>query len=168
VPDNLVADSGDLLSRLSRESAAPVLAAYVADSDYGWLVGVSPSGERWEAWLDAKTAFAFERDHHLMTGVTRADANRRARQMIAAFGSPPAGAATRAVGWAAKAGYAVPAAPVRQILRTRRPPGVAASLRLPWKRYVFAEDVFFAILDRLGVPRAHTKPDEPTGRDAAN
>ena len=86
--------------------------------------------------------------------MAKTDANRKARQMIAAFGSSPAEAARRAVRWAATAGYAVPAGPVRQILRTRRPAGLAACLRLPWKRYVFAEEMFFATLDALGVPRA--------------
>jgi hypothetical protein len=43
-----ILDSDDaLLVDLARESAAPVLAARIADSDYGWLVGVGPSGDQW-------------------------------------------------------------------------------------------------------------------------
>ena len=130
-----------------------MLAAYVADSDYGQLVGVSPSGQRWAAWLDVKNAFIFERDHLVMTGVAKGEAIRRARQLIAGFGSEPREAARQAVHWAADAGYTVRLGPLRQILQTSRPPGIAARLRLPWKRYVFAEEMFFALLDQLGIPR---------------
>jgi hypothetical protein len=152
VADNLIAD-GAVLTSLTVETGAPVLAAYIADSDYGWLTGVSPTREPWQAWLDAPTAFVFERDHHVMTGMSRADADRRAREMRDGFGLTPAAAARRAVGWAAEAGYRVPARPIRQILATRRPPGLAAWLRLPWRRYAFAEEMFFNLLDRLGPPR---------------
>jgi hypothetical protein len=103
--------------------------------------------------LAVKTAFAFERDQLIMTGSSRADANRQARRTIAAFGLPAGEAAKWAVRWASEAGYVVPVAPVRQILATGRPPGVSATLRLPWKRCAFAEDMFFALLDNLGVPR---------------
>lgn len=152
VPDNLVADDG-VLSRLALESGAPLLAAYIADSDYGWLVGVSPTKETWPAWLDPKTAFVFERDHQVMLGMARSEANRRARQMIRKFGLRPTEAAECAVQWAAEAGYTVSARPIRQILRCRRTPGLGAVVRLPWLRYAFAEDSFFALLDNLGVPR---------------
>jgi hypothetical protein len=152
VPDNLVADDG-VLSHLALESGTPLLAAYFADSDYGWLVGVSPTKETWQAWLDPKTAFVFERDHQVMQGMPKSEANRRARQMIRKFGLGPTEAAECAVQWAAEAGYTVSARPIRQILSCRRPPGLGAVVRLPWLRYAFAEDSFFALLDNLGVPR---------------
>jgi hypothetical protein len=147
-----VADDG-VLSRLALESGAPLLAAYVADSDYGWLVGVSPTKGTWQAWLDPKTAFLFERDHQVAQGISKSEANRRARQMIRRFGLRPTEAAERAVQWAAEAGYPVSARPIRQILGCRRPPGLGAVVRLPWLRYDFAEDLFFALVDNLGVPR---------------
>lgn len=153
LPDNAIFGGADsVLARLVKESEAPVLAAYVADSDYGQLVGLSPVHGRWETWLDAKTAFLFERDYLVMKGMSKADANRQAQQTIAGFGLPPNEAAKRATQWAREAGYRVPIAPVRQILGTSRPPGVSALLRLPWKRYVFAEEIFFALLDNLGLP----------------
>ena len=92
VPDNLVADD-DVLSRLALESGAPLLTAYIADSDYGWLVGVSPTKGTWQAWLDPKTALVFERDYQVMQGIPKSEANRRARQMIRKFGLRPTEAA---------------------------------------------------------------------------
>jgi hypothetical protein len=156
VSDNILGEDETLLFNLSADSAAPVVAAYIADSDYGQLVATSPSGERWGAWLAPRTAYAFERDHHMMDGASRRIARRRALATIASFGSPPAEAARCAVRWAAEAGYSVPARPIRQLLRTARPPGLAASLWLPWKRYVFAEDIYFGLLDCLGLPRVNT------------
>ncbi|MEV5763656.1 hypothetical protein AB0L34_03625 [Micromonospora sp. NPDC052213] len=154
LPDNVVvADADDVLPRLAKESQAPVLAAFIADSDYGQMAGLSQLHGRWEAWLDADTARLFERDHLVMQGVSKADANRQALRMIAGFGLPPVAAAERATQWAREAGYAVPVGPVRQILASRRPPGVSALTRLPWKRYVLVEEMFFALLDNLGLPR---------------
>ncbi|PWU44817.1 hypothetical protein DLJ46_23950 [Micromonospora globispora] len=154
LPDNLVVgDTDGALPRLVKESDAPVVAAYVADSDYGQLAGLSPVHGQWETWLDANTARRFERDYLVMKGMSKADADRQAQQMIAGFGLPPAEAAKRATQWAREAGYAVPAGPIRQVLASRRPPGASALLRLPWKRYVFAEEMFFALLDNLGLPR---------------
>lgn len=154
VPDNLITDdAGGVLPQLVKETDAPVLAAWVADSDYGQLTGLSSIHGQWQTWLDAKTARIFERDYLAMMGMSKADADRQAQQMIAGFGLPAAQAAKRAVQWATEAGYTVPVRPVRQILASRRPPGIAAQLHLPWKRYVCTEDMFFALLDRLGLPR---------------
>ncbi|XRQ08721.1 hypothetical protein ACN3XK_71535 [Actinomadura welshii] len=160
-PDDFVTGSNDLLPRLAAESGTPLLAAYIADSDYGWLLGVDPAGDQWRAWLDARTAYAFERDHRRMTGMPKADARGHARKMISGYGLPPGEAAKRAVQWAANAGHKVPASPVRQLLQTRRPPGISAAFRVPWRRYVFAEDMFFALLDNLGVPRSTSTPQPP-------
>lgn len=154
--DNPLGQGLDLLVGLSAASSSPVIAAYIADSDYGQLVAATPSGHQWGAWLDRRTAYAFERDHYLMDGATRTDARRRARQAIAGFGCPPAKAVRHAVQWATEAGYSVPAGPIRQILRTARRPGPAAWLRLPSTRYDLAEDIFFSLLDCLGIPRATT------------
>ncbi len=154
VPDNVIfGDTDGMLPRLVKESDAPILAAYVADSDYGQMVGLSPLHGRWETWLDAKTAFLFERDYLVMKGMSKADANRQAQQTIAAFGLPAREAAKRATQWAREAGYQVPFRPIRQILVTSRSPGFSAVLRLPWKRFVFAEEMFFALLDNLGMPK---------------
>lgn len=157
VPDTPL--TPDLVRELAVGS--PVITAYIADSDYGQVVAADPadpadpaagSGGMWGAWLDPATAYAFERDHHLMLGHGRAAARRRARDVIAGFGSPPAVAARNAVAWAAAAGYVAHAGPVRRLLRTARRPGPAGWL--PAGRHDFAEDVFFALLDRLGLPRA--------------
>jgi hypothetical protein len=48
LPDNVIfGDADGVLPRLAKESGAPVLAAYVADSDYGQLVGLSPVHGQW-------------------------------------------------------------------------------------------------------------------------
>jgi hypothetical protein len=151
VNDNLL-DDKDLLPTLASDLKSPVLAAYITDSDYGWLVGVSQAGQ-WQTGSDPVNAFEFERDHLIMKGMVKARASEQARQTIASFGVPPRRAAQSAVEWAAAAGYTVPARPIRQILATRRPPGLAALLRLPAKRYVFCEEMFFDLLDQLGIPR---------------
>jgi hypothetical protein len=165
VPDNVLGQGLDLLLDLVAASSSPVIAAYIADSDYGQVVAATPSGDRWGVWLDRGTAYAFERDHHVMTGMARAAARQRARETIAAFGCPPAEAVRHAVNWAAEAGYTVRAGPIGQILRTARRPVLAARLRLPSTRYVFAEEAYFDLLDRLGLPRAttnnaETRPDQ--------
>jgi hypothetical protein len=152
--DHVLDGPRGLLLELAAESASPVVGAYIADSDYGQVVGVDPSGEAWGAWLSPNTAFAFEREELTAKGMPRAEATRQARDVMARFGMSPAQAARHAVAWAAQAGYNVPARPIRQILRTGRPPGLSAQLRLPWKRYVFAEDGFFDLLDSLGLPKA--------------
>lgn len=152
VSSNLLEEE-NRLSGLATDLGSPILAAYIADSDYGWLVGVSRAG-RWCAWLDAKTAFAFERDHHVMLGVPKPEARRLARSMIRNFGVSPGRAARAAAQWATDAGYAGNPRRVRRILGARRPPGIGARLHLPWTRYAFAEDMFFDLLDGLGIPRS--------------
>jgi hypothetical protein len=144
----------DLLVDLVAASSSPVIAAYIVDSDYGQVVAASPSGHQWGVWLDRRTAYAFERDHYLMDGTARPAARRQARATIAGFGCRPAEAVRHAVTWAAEAGYPVPARPIGQILRTARRPGLAAELRLPSTRYAVAEDIYFGLLDCLGLPRA--------------
>ncbi|GAA3199610.1 hypothetical protein ACFO1B_50040 [Dactylosporangium siamense] len=154
VPDNVLGRGLDVLLDLVAASSSPVIAAYIADSDYGQVVAASPSGDRWGVWLDRGTAHAFEREHHVMNGMPHAAARRRADETIAAFGCPPAEAVRHAIGWAAEAGYTVQAGAIGQILRTARRPGLAARLSLPGTRYVFAEDAYFGLLDSLGLPRA--------------
>jgi hypothetical protein len=153
VPTNVVGEKPSLLADLTAATGAPVIAAYIADSDYGQVVGADPSGQQWGAWLSRGTAYAFERDHQLMLGEARSVARSRARAVMTGFGSPPAVAARLAVRWAAEAGYSVSAGPIRQLLRTGRPPGPSAWLWLPWKRYVFAEEIYYRLLDCLGLPR---------------
>ncbi|SNT64366.1 hypothetical protein SAMN05421812_1177 [Asanoa hainanensis] len=154
VPENVLGQGPDPLLALVAASSSPVIAAYVADSDYGQVVAATPSGDQWGVWLARDTAYAFERDHNAMVGMARTTARRRARETIAAFGCPPDQAVRHAVNWAAEAGYTVPARPIRQLLRTGRRPGLAARLRPPSTRYVFAEEAYFDLLDRLGLPRA--------------
>jgi hypothetical protein len=131
----------------------------VALEDLDVSVGSHDGAVRGAGW---RVYDAFERDLHAMTGMARAAARRQAREAIAAFGCPPAEAVRHAVNWAAEAGYTVPAWPIGQILRTGRRPGLAARLRLPSTRYVFAEEAYFDLLDRLGLPRAITNnPGSP-------
>ncbi|GAA2331298.1 hypothetical protein [Dactylosporangium salmoneum] len=160
IPDNLLGDSLDPLLGLVAATSSPVLTAYIADSDHGQVIAASPHGDPWGVWLDRQTAYAFERDHHVMSGASRAAARRRARDMIAGFGCPPAKATRHAVDWAAEAGYRVPPAPIRRLLRTARRPGLGGRLRLPSARYEVAEDLYFTLLDHLGLPRAPGSPDD--------
>jgi hypothetical protein len=103
VAGSVVGDEHGILSTLV---SAPVLAAYIADSDYGWLTGLSPEAGGWQAWLGPATAYALTRDHHMAAdGMARRAAGRAARQMIRDFGLPPAQAARRAVAWAAEEIY---------------------------------------------------------------
>ena len=154
VPGNVLGQGPDLLVALVAASSSPVIAAFIADSDYGQVIAATPSGDRWGVWLDRDTAYAFERDHNVMTGMSRTAARRRARETIAAFGCSPDQAVRHAVNWGAEAGYTVSARPIKQLLRTGRRPGLAARLRLPSTRYVLVEEAYFDLLDRLGLSRA--------------
>lgn len=62
---------------------------YIADSDYGGLIGVDADGDQWRSWLDARRDYLFDRDHWLMVGAPKADARRQARQTIADLGYRP-------------------------------------------------------------------------------
>ena len=110
VPDNILGQGPEPLLNLVTASSSPVIAAYIADSDYGQVIAATPSGDRWGVWLDRDTAYAFERDHHVMNATARATARRRARETIAAFGCPPGEAVRHAANWAAEAGYTVASA----------------------------------------------------------
>ncbi|MEV4137238.1 hypothetical protein AB0J72_34325 [Dactylosporangium sp. NPDC049742] len=107
LPDNVLGREPDLLLSLVVASSCPVIAAYIADSDYGQVVAATPSGDQWGVWLDRDTACAFERDHHAMIGMARKAVRRRARETIAAFGCPPREAVRHAVNWPTGAGYIV-------------------------------------------------------------
>ncbi|MFD0592114.1 hypothetical protein ACFQZ4_05740 [Catellatospora coxensis] len=48
--------AGAALPALAVETASPVLSAYVLDSDCADVVGVTPSGRRWHAYLHEHTA----------------------------------------------------------------------------------------------------------------
>ena len=140
--DLVVGEELDMLMAITLETSAPVLAAYIADSDYGWMSGSSPAGGAWQAWLGTRSASYFGQSPEKMLR--------------------PAMAAKRAVAWAAEAGYRSSERPIRQILATARPPGISALLRLPWKRYTFVEDAYFVLLDHLGVPKpAPPELDQP-------
>jgi hypothetical protein len=152
VADDLIAHLS-LLADVVEETGHPVLAAYIADSDYGRLAGSSPSSGLWHTWLDRRTAYAFERDHQVMTGIPKAAAAAHAHRLIQTTGLRPTEAAQRVASWATDAGYRASASSIQQIIDLRRPPGISAWLRLPWARFVFAEEMFFAILDHLSVPR---------------
>src|SRR5690606_12073138 len=127
--------------------------AYFADSDYGHVIGAAPSGLRWGAWLDARTTYLLSLDSymHMAGGMPKAAARRKAREDIASFGMRPAVAARLATQWAAEAGYTVSERWIRRLLRTST--GAAELIRPPWKRYLFAEELFSELLVRLGIPR---------------
>jgi hypothetical protein len=66
VPGNVLGDGPGHLLALVGVSSGPVIAAYIADSDHGQVVAAFPSVDRWGVWLDRDTAYALERDYHLI------------------------------------------------------------------------------------------------------
>jgi hypothetical protein len=140
-----------LLVLTMERTGHPVLAAVVLDSDGAQLIGFSPEAGRWGGWLmlgriighiDSNALPAVSEDGH---GRMQADEGeddqcrlRRVQDRLFADVGPPAyRAAPLAVRWANEAGFAPTVRAVEAALD-----GVEA----------FAEDVFFQLLDVLGLP----------------
>ncbi|MBL1110330.1 hypothetical protein JK361_38245 [Streptomyces sp. 5-8] len=134
------------LSALVVWTGAPACVAEVSDGDIAFVTGLGTDGQRWQAWLNldkAAALFAEEPedldDVSLWVGTPEFDeAVRRKRAELEAH--VPAGA-EGALAWAASAG----------ITGTGEQPRIETLLR---SRETFAEDLFSALLDELGFPRA--------------
>lgn len=139
-----------LLVSVMEQTGHPVLAAVVLDSDGAQLIGYSPNAGRWGGWLMLdriithldSTAWpdAYEDENGELQFDEGEDYQRRlreARERLSEVGGPGHVAAPLAVQWAIEAGYAPAAAAVEAVLD-----GGA----------VFAEDLFFQLLDVLGCP----------------
>ncbi|GGV49212.1 hypothetical protein ABZX82_01145 [Streptomyces griseoflavus] len=118
-------DGGDVgnMNDLARETGAPALFGYVMDSDCVVVEAASPESGAWTTCL-ARTAMAGYLDGQ--QGLTVDD-----------YFLEPADAAERAVFWAEEAGHTVSAEDVARVLTADPDP--------------VAENLFFRLLDRLGV-----------------
>jgi hypothetical protein len=136
-----------LLVSVMEQTGHPVLAAVVLDSDGAQLIGYSPNGGRWGGWLMLDriithldpTAWpdAYEDENGELQFDEGEDYQRRlraARERLYQVGGPGHVAAPLAVRWATEAGYAPAAAAVEAVLDGGE---------------VFAEDLFFQLLDVL-------------------
>jgi hypothetical protein len=132
------------------QTGHPVLAAVVLDSDGAQLIGYSPKAGRWGGWLmleriighiDPKAwPYVYEDENGEIQSDEGEDYQRRfreARDRLYEVGPPGHLAAPLAVRWAAEAGDAPTAAAVEAVLNGGE---------------VFAEDLFFQLLDVLGLP----------------
>jgi hypothetical protein len=132
------------------QTGHPVLAAVVLDSDGAQLVGYSPKAGRWGGWLMLEgiishldhTALpeAWEDEHGEPQVDLGEDYHRRVRQAMERMyqvGPPAHLAAPLAVRWANEAGFAPTIAAVEAVLN---------------RDEVFAEDLFFELVDVLGLP----------------
>ncbi|MFR0357825.1 hypothetical protein [Streptomyces sediminimaris] len=110
------------MNTLAGETGAPALFGYVMDSDCVVVEASAPVSGAWTTCL-ARVAMA----GYLGTdGLTVED-----------YFLEPRDAADRAVAWAAEAGHDVPAGPLLDVLNAEADP--------------LAENLFFRLLDRLGV-----------------
>jgi hypothetical protein len=146
----LPADWERLLVAVMEQTGHPVLAAVVLDSDGAQLIGYSPKAGRWGGWLMLEriighidpTAwpYVYEDENGEMQSDEGEDYQRRFREVrdrLYEVGPPGHLAAPLAVRWATEAGYAPTAAAVEAVLNDGE---------------VFAEDLFFQLLDVLGLP----------------
>ncbi|MHC3468223.1 hypothetical protein ACYF6T_05885 [Streptomyces sp. 7R007] len=117
---------GDLgnMNVLARETGAPALFGYVMDSDCVVVEAAAPDSGAWTTCL-ARAAMA----GHLGAGTEG--------PTLDDYFLEPADAAERAVAWAAEAGHEVAAGPLLDVFTADPDP--------------LAENLFFRLLDRLGV-----------------
>ncbi len=140
------------IAELAQATQAPVLVCHVRESDVAQVRGSSGAGW-WEGWLDPESAsstIAAERYSAFMEenyeGVDSMQ-NVDLGQLITGWEAEAlltlererSTAAHAAVAWAAAAGHSVPVEPVEQLLARSREP--------------FVEDLFFALLNALGMRR---------------
>lgn len=124
------------MNSLALETGSPALFGYVMDSSSVVVEAAAPESGAWTTCL-ARAAMAkyLGADQE---GLTLED-----------YFLEPRDAVDRAVAWAAEAGHAVPEEPLLDVLTSEPdPPQLSASLDREDPR---AENLFFRMLDRLGV-----------------
>jgi hypothetical protein len=147
--ERLPADWERLLVSVMEQTGHPVLAAVVLDSSGAQLIGYSPNAGRWGGWLmleriipylnPAAVPYAYEDENGEMQVDEGEDYQRQLREVrdrLYQVGPPGHLAAPLAVRWANEAGYRPAVAAVEAVLN-----GYEA----------FAEDLFFELLDALGL-----------------
>lgn len=129
-------DLDDELGPLREATGAPLLTATVIDSDCAQLLAMDD--EPWRTYLDPETNKAYLGEYvgH-QTGASGSDLDQEIDDAFSDGGLSPDEAAPKFVRWAALAGYAVPAAPIKEILEASVDP--------------FVEDLFYDLLLALGL-----------------
>ncbi|MGX1542220.1 hypothetical protein [Streptomyces adustus] len=127
-------------------TGAPACTAWTYDSDMAHVTGLGTNGRRWEAklHLDIAAALMVEDPEDLDDSSvwwSSPEFAEAARLIHTELDAEVPGIAASAIVWAASAGVAVPdpQARIEEVLRSKK---------------VFAEDVFFTLLDALGFPTA--------------
>lgn len=119
------------LDALAHDSGAPVLAAYILDSDGANLTGFGPASGLWEGWIGPGGSSCYAIDDPYAADEAAFDAaEARIRAELPER-------ARQAVAWAEEAGL------------TPAPDAVLAAMQ---GHETFAEDLFFSVLAALGVP----------------
>ncbi|MFC5959605.1 hypothetical protein ACFP51_35950 [Streptomyces pratens] len=145
------------MNDLARETGAPALFGYVMDSDCVVVEAAAPRSGAWTTCL-ARSAMAGYLGAPAADGTGGADADGGAEGAEGAvqdgltledYFLEPRDAADRAVEWAAEAGHTVSAEELLEVL-TADPdhPPLSAPLE---RGHPLAENLFFRLLDRLGV-----------------
>jgi len=122
------------MNALAQETRAPALFGYVMDSDCAAIEAAAPDSGAWTTCL-VRGAMA----GYLAGADSGGDADGDALGVDDYF-LEPRDAAERAVAWAAEAGHTVAAEPLVEVLSTDPEPSAP-----------LAENLFFRLLDRLGV-----------------
>jgi hypothetical protein len=115
-------------------TGAPVLAAAVLDSDAASVRALAPGSSGWQTWLNREKAVEYVAEAHRSDGSQEQRVEAARRHILAE--TEPGAQAVAAVGWAAEAGW--------------EPSTVAEVSQLLVREETFVEDVFFALLERLG------------------
>lgn len=145
-----------LLTDLRAATGAPVLAAYILDSDAAFVNALGQHTPGWQAWLNLDGALGhlapppapFDEDGNYLGDDWRDPDHERevavVREQMLADTPGGSAAAAAAVAWAAEAG-----------LEPGSPEDVTALLA---GEDVFVEDLFFALLNRLGLDTEEAEP----------
>lgn len=127
-------------------TGAPACTARIYDSDMARVTGLGTDGRRWEAVLHLDTAAELmvedpEDGDDTSVWWSSPEFAEAARLMCSELDAEVPDVAAGAIAWAASAGVAMPAvqARIEEVLRSKE---------------VFAEEVFFNLLDALGFPAA--------------
>ncbi|WP_427888961.1 hypothetical protein ACQHIV_36910 [Kribbella sp. GL6] len=143
-------DREDLLTSVMAQTASPVLAAIVLDSDGAQLIGYSPRAGRWSGWLKLEVLIDYlewqyrehlevDDDEELPDDLDTfwEERYREACRPLYELVPPADVAAPHAVAWAVEAGYAPAVDEVEAVLAGGE---------------AFAEDQFLKLLLALGLP----------------
>lgn len=126
-------------------TGAPACVADVSDSDVALVTGLDTDGRRWQAWLNPDTAARLLTEEpddldDMSLWLDTPEFDEAVRRKRAELDADVPADAEGAIAWATAAG-----------VRAARQPRIEEVLR---SRETFVEDLFDALLDELGFPRA--------------